>query len=417
MNVTLEPISIGGQVGAIPSKSHAHRLLICAALADKPTKIFCPQTNNDIDATVRCLSSLGAKIDYDGQWFSVTPIDRLCECSDVAMLYPGESGSTLRFMVPVVLALGRKAEFHMEGRLPTRPMSPLREVLIEHGAVFSETGSNPLMVSGMLTGGDFAFEGGISSQFTTGLLLALPLLTEKSTVTLTGKVESRPYIDLTLASMKSFGVCATEGGNTFEIKPSAYVSPTELTVEGDWSNGAFMLCCGALSEVGVTVIGLDPDSTQGDKAVLDILGKFGADCSVEEDCITVKKNTLRGIEIDASDIPDLVPVLSCVAAVSKGTTLIKNCGRLRLKESDRLATVSEMLENLGADVRIDGDSLVINGKESLRGGTVQAYNDHRIVMSAATLSCMCENSITIEGAEAVSKSYPAFFADLKKISI
>ena len=416
MNVTLSPIRPAGRVEAIPSKSHAHRLLICAALSDKPTVLYCPQTNNDIDATARCLTALGAKIDYDGLRFAVTPIDRTVEYNDTAILYPGESGSTLRFMVPVVLALGRNAEFHMEGRLPTRPMSPLRESLVEHGAVFSDIGSNPLIVGGKLTGGDFAFDGGISSQFTTGLLLALPLLNEASTISLLGKVESRPYIDLTLASMASFGVIPTDEGNRFTVTPSQYISAGEMTVEGDWSNAAFMLCAGALSDDGVTVSGLNTSSTQGDKEVFNILRRFGAECSVSGGEITVKKNTLHGIEIDASDIPDLVPVLSCVAAVACGTTIIKNCGRLRLKESDRLATVNEMLENLGADIRIEGDSLVINGKEKLRGGTVQAHNDHRIVMSAAVASCACENSVTIEGAEAVNKSYPAFFADLEKIS-
>ena len=414
MNVTLEPKTFGGAVDAIPSKSHAHRLLICAALADKPTELYCPQTNNDIDATARCLVSLGAKIDYDGERFSVTPIDRTRMPGDVVKLYPGESGSTLRFLVPVVLALGVNAEFHMEGRLSSRPMSPLREALIEHCAVLSEAGANPLSVSGKLTGGEFAFDGGISSQFTTGLLLALPLLNEKSTVTLTGKVESGPYIDLTLASMKSFGVIPTDEGNRFTVEPKEYITPGALNVEGDWSNGAFMLSAGAFSEAGVTVKGLDISSTQGDREVLSILQRFGADCVVDGDCITVKKNELRGVEIDAADIPDLVPVLSCVASVAEGKTVIKNCGRLRLKESDRLATVSEMLNNLGADVKIDGDSLIITGKEKLFGGVVNSHNDHRIAMSAATISCMCENSVTIVEAESVNKSYPAFLEDLQK---
>jgi len=418
MNVTLNRPVPSGYIDAIPSKSHAHRLLICAALADRPTRIRCPQTNNDIDATARCLTALGAKIDYDGEWFDVTPIDRSAknEEDDFAILNCGESGSTLRFMVPVVLALGRNVKFQMEGRLPTRPMSPLREVLIEHGAVLSDAGSNPLSVSGKLRGGDFTFDGGISSQFTTGLLLALPLLNESASVTLTGKVESRPYIDLTLASMKSFRVTPVDDGNRFTVGPSNYLSPRSVTVEGDWSNAAFMLCCGALSHDGVTVGGLNINSTQGDREVLNILKHFGADCAVTENGIAVKKNTLSGIEIDAADIPDLVPVLSTIASVAHGTTVIKNCQRLRLKESDRLATVSEMLGNLGADIKIDGDSLIIDGKEMLQGGTAQSYNDHRIVMSAAVASCVCINSVTIVDAEAVNKSYPAFFGDLEKIS-
>lgn len=419
MNVTLKSPKFSGRIPVIPSKSHAHRLLICASLGDKPARICCPGTNNDIDATVRCLTALGAKITYDGQWFDVTPIDRSVEHSgnDFAILDCGESGSTLRFMVPVVLALGRSAKFEMSGRLPTRPMSPLREALEEHGARFSEAGSNPLVVQGSISGGRFSFDGGVSSQFTTGLLLALPLLDEESAVELSGKVESRPYIDLTLASMGEFGVVVADEENSFRVQPSAYVSPDEIVVEGDWSNGAFMLCAGALSDAGVTVSGLNLKSTQGDRQVLSILCEFGADVTVSDDEITVKKNTLHGIAIDAADIPDLVPILSVVAAVAEGKTVISGCARLRLKESDRLRTVHAMLEATGADVEIVGDSLEITGKSELSGGAVDSHNDHRIAMSAAVLSTACKGEVTIAGAEATRKSYPTFFEDLGKITI
>lgn len=415
MNVTLSSPNLSGRIAAIPSKSHAHRLLICSALADKPTRIFCPGTNNDIDATVRCLNALGAKITYDGCWFDVTPIDRTPN-EEVVTLDCGESGSTLRFMVPVVLALGKSAEFVMSGRLPARPMSPLREELLEHGACFSPVGSNPLTVTGMISGGRFAFDGGVSSQFTTGLLLALPLLDCESVVELSGKVESRPYIDLTLASMKEFGVPVENGGHTFRVQPAIYVSPREVKVEGDWSNGAFMLCAGALSDKGVTVSGLNPESTQGDKQVLSILREFGADVTLNGDEITVKKNQLRGIFIDAADIPDLVPILSVVASVADGKTVISGCARLRLKESDRLLTVRDMLAAVGAEVEIVGDSLEITGKHCLRGGVVDSHNDHRIAMSAAILASACKESVTITNAGTVNKSYPTFFEDLKKIT-
>ena len=416
MNVTLSFPRFAGRINAIPSKSHAHRLLICSALADKPTRLYCPATNADIDATARCLVSLGAKISYDGQWFDVTPIDKSKKHDVIATLDCGESGSTLRFMVPVVLALGRDAEFVMSGRLPERPMSPLREVLVEHGADFSAVGSNPLRVKGKLGGGTFAFDGGISSQFTTGLLLALPLLEMESTVELSGKVESRPYIDLTLASMREFGVMVDDSENSFCVKPSSYSSPDEIKVEGDWSNGAFMLCAGALSNEGITVSGLDSASTQGDRRVISILKEFGADITVSGDEITVKKNILRGITIDAADIPDLVPILSVVASVAEGETVINNCARLRLKESDRLETVRHMLSAVGGEVGIVGDSLEIIGKPSLAGGVVDSHNDHRIAMSAAILASVCREDVTITDAMAVSKSYPAFFEDLKKIT-
>ncbi|MBE6617200.1 MAG: 3-phosphoshikimate 1-carboxyvinyltransferase [Ruminococcaceae bacterium] len=415
MNVTLSAPKLSGRIAAIPSKSHAHRLLICAALADKPTRICCPGTNNDIDATARCLNALGVKITYDGCWFDVTPIDRTPN-EEIATLDCGESGSTLRFMVPVVLALGKSAEFVMSGRLPTRPMSPLREVLLEHGACFSPVGSNPLVVTGELSGDRFALDGGVSSQFTTGLLLALPLLDCESVVELSGKVESRPYIDLTLASMKEFGVPVENGGHTFRVQPATYSSPAEIKVEGDWSNGAFMLCAGALSDDGVTVTGLNPESTQGDKQVLSILREFGAEVVVCDNEITVKKNQLRGITIDAADIPDLVPILSVVASLAEGKTVITGCARLRLKESDRLLTVRDMLAATGAEVEILGDSLEIIGKPRLRGGVVDSHNDHRIAMSAAVLASACTEPVTIMDAGAVSKSYPTFFEDLQKIT-
>lgn len=416
MNVTLKSPGFSGVIDAIPSKSHAHRLLICAALADKPTRLFCPATNADIDATVRCLSALGAEIRYDGCWFDVTPIDRTKKYDTPAVLNCGESGSTLRFLVPVALALGREVLFQMSGRLPSRPMSPLREVLIDHGAVFSDVGSNPLRVSGALHGGDFAFDGGVSSQFTTGLLLALPLLKENSAVTLFGKVESRPYIDLTLASMKEFEVGACDCGNRFEVSPGVYTSPAEIKIQGDWSNAAFMLSAGALSDDGVTVIGLDTSSAQGDKEILNIVRGFGADVTVSAESVRVKKGALRGITVDAADIPDLVPIISVVASVADGETVIENCARLRLKESDRLYTVCEMINSVGGEAEIHGDSLRIAGKTSLRGGEVNSYNDHRIAMSASVLASVCTEDVTVLGADAVNKSYPGFFRDLEKIT-
>lgn len=416
MNVTLNCPRFGGEIKTIPSKSHAHRLLICAALSDKPTRLYCPATNADIDATARCLVSLGANIGYDGECFSVTPIDRTKKHDTLATLDCGESGSTLRFLVPVVLALGRNVEFQMSGRLPLRPMSPLREVLIDHGAVFSEVGSNPLAVSGKLRGGDFILDGGVSSQFTTGLLLALPLLKEKSTVTLLGKVESRPYIDLTVSSMKEFGVEICDLGGRFEIVPDTYISCGDAKIEGDWSNAAFMLCAGALSDDGVTVSGLDTSSPQGDKEIISLLRRFGAEVNINGKDITIKKDKLYGIRVDAADIPDLVPIISVVAATAEGETLIENCARLRLKESDRLETVCEMIRSVGGDAEIFGDSLRIIGKSSLHGGTVDSHNDHRIAMSAAVLATACSGKVIITGAEAVNKSYPGFFNDLEKIT-
>lgn len=411
MNVTLNNLSPSGTITAIPSKSHAHRLLICAAFcsAGTETVIECGRSNDDIDATARCLNALGADIRYNNGYFYVKPIKSPV---DNALLDVGESGSTLRFLVPVVSALGVTAHFQMKGRLPNRPLSPLREEMIAHGVTFSEIGSNPLTMCGKLRGGDFSFDGGISSQFTTGLLLAMPLIGEPAKVTLSGKIESRPYIDLTISTMRSFGIEADAGTNSFSAK-GHFTSPGMISAEGDWSNAAFMLALGALSKNGVTVQKLDMNSTQGDRTIIQILEKFGAKPIYNDKDITFKHTEMNGVsEIDASDIPDLVPILSVVSSSAIGTTVIKNCARLRLKESDRIASVCAMINSLGGNAKSVGDDIVICGNGKLKGGTVDSCNDHRIAMSASVAAVICENQVTIVDAEAVRKSYPSFYDDL-----
>lgn len=408
MKKTLCTPKPAGVIEVIPSKSHAHRLLICAALADVPTVIRCTKSNDDIDATSRCLVSLGAKIEYDGESFHVDPIKKAIYGAELDC---GESGSTFRFLLPVVSALGVNAKFLLKGRLPERPLSPLYEELVRHGETLAPMGSNPFEISGRISGGVYSFAGDVSSQFTTGLLLALPMTGEKSEIRLSGKIESRPYIDMTIDALDCFGISVNEENGVFSISDGQFRSPGHCSAEGDWSNAAFMLACGALSKEGVTVSGLNPKSTQGDRAVVDILSRFGAECHADGDKVSVRHAPLHGIDIDAADIPDLVPVLSVVASAAPGETVIRNCARLRLKESDRLLTVSTFLSDLGADIKIVGDSLVIHGKEKLCGGTVSSYGDHRIAMSASVASILCENEVTIEKSEAVSKSYPAFFED------
>ncbi len=411
MNTVYHTPKLHGYLDAIPSKSHAHRLFIAAAFADRETVIRCRAVNKDICATIDCLNALGAEIsEIEPGVYRVVPVK-----GDIsgkpAVLDVGESGSTLRFMLPVALAAGADATFVCHGRLPERPLSPLYEQLLEHGAVLSEKGTNPFLASGKISGGEYVLDGGVSSQFVTGLLLALPLTGEKASVTLTGKVESRPYIDITLKTLRGFGVDVVENGTTFTLDAQKYTSPGEIEVEGDWSNAAFFLVAGAFSEEGITVGKVDETSPQGDRAIVRILRDFGADVTADGDCVTVKKAKLRAPEtpVDAADIPDLIPIVSVLAAVSEGTTVIENCGRLRLKESDRLLTIREMLTNLGADVEIVGDSLVLNGKERLFGGTVSSHNDHRIAMAAAIAATVSKGEVVIEQSEAVAKSYPMFF--------
>ena len=387
MTKTIPRSHLSGSIPAIASKSAAHRLYICAALADTPTVITCDGTSKDIEATKACLAAM-----KQGQ----------------TTLPCGESGSTLRFLLPVAAALGLEVEFQMEGRLPQRPLAPLDEQLQAHGVTLTRPQPDVLHVSGRLTHGDFILPGNVSSQYISGLLFALPLLEGESTLTVTGTVESAPYIAMTMDALRQFGIRPQVHHNVYTIAPAPYVSPGTAAVEGDWSNGAFWLSAGALSGP-VTVTGLNPDSLQGDKAIVEYLARFGAKTEQTGSTVTVFPGALTAIDIDAASIPDLVPVLSVVAAAAKGTTRIFNAGRLRLKESDRIQTVISLLRSLGADAEETADGLLIHGGRSLSGGTVDSANDHRIAMAAAVAGTLCP--VTVTGAEAVQKSYPRFWED------
>jgi len=407
-----------GVIPAIASKSHAHRLLICAALADRPVRIRCTTTNADIDATAECLRSLGAVIERVGEIFTVTPIAAF-GLKKGQTLDCGESGSTMRFLLPVVLALEADASLLGKGRLPSRPLSPLYEELMAHGALIDPVGTNPLGCRMGISAGDYTIDGGVSSQFISGLMFALPLLDEKSRIVVTGRLESRPYVELTMQCLRLFGVEIGETEpNVFEIGKGCYHAPDSgaICTEGDWSNAAFWLTAGAFSEEGITVTTLNPDSIQGDKKITEILRDFGADVKVDGTSFTVKRTRpLHGITVDAADIPDLVPVLSVAAAGAVGDTTITGCGRLRLKESDRIASVCDMIRALGGEIEASDDTIVVHGTGRLRGGEVDSVNDHRIAMSATVAAGICESSVTIKDAEAVAKSYPGFYGDLAEL--
>ncbi|MGN0569002.1 MAG: 3-phosphoshikimate 1-carboxyvinyltransferase [Candidatus Fimenecus sp.] len=413
MEMRCTPRILSGKIRAISSKSHAHRLLICGALADKPTQIHCNCFSKDIEATVQCLKAMGADIKAENEVITVTP----AAFNEKASLDCGESGSTLRFLLPVVSALGIDATISGHGRLPERPLSPLKEEMEKKGVCFHTGSDFPLHISGRLTAGEYVLAGNVSSQFISGLLFSLPLLEGDSTIRLLPPVESRSYINITLSALSQFGIEITEQENVYKIKGGQkYISPSEISVDGDWSNSSFFLCAGALSKDGVTVTGLDVNSPQGDKKILDVLKRMGADVNVSDNEITVKKNKLIGTMVDASDIPDAVPVISVTAAMcDKGVTHIINAGRLRLKESDRIASVSAMLTKAGAAVSETDDGLVIWGENELIGGRIEGCNDHRIVMAAAVLSSLCQLPVDITEAEAVNKSYPDFFKDFNSL--
>ncbi len=418
MQVTLHTPTPRGTLSAFPSKSEAHRYLICAALADAPTQIVCAQTNDDINATVSCLCALGAKITRTECGFWVTPIDHAPGMADLDC---SESGSTLRFLLPVICALGTHARLTLHGRLPRRPLSPLHELLCEHGATLSPEGSNPIEISGKLQGANFAIAANVSSQYVSGLLFALPLLDldTPATVRLIGQVESRPYLDMTIAALATFGIAVQEHDGVLTVPAhSRYIAPSAPVVGGDWSGAAPWLCMGAIGKHALSVRGLDPASTQGDRAILTVLSRMGADVQVDAatQTVTVFPSCLHAIELDASQIPDLVPVIAATAALANGTTRITGAGRLRIKESDRLAAITAVLSALGADVRETDDGLIIIGKPALNGGTVQSFGDHRIAMTAAVASLGCQAPVTIEDAQAVAKSYPTFWEQLDLLS-
>ncbi len=415
MNITVVKPPYGGTISAIASKSHAHRALIAAALADAETVIACGEINEDIQATVRCLQALGAKIRYDGAAFAVSPIPMPVK-KDKCALDCGESGSTLRFMLPVACTLGARASFIMRARLPRRPLSPLYEELAAHGCALSPQGTSPLDVTGQLTGGAYTIAGNVSSQYITGLLLALPLLKEDSRIDVTGRLESRPYVDITLKTLSDFGIEITQHGDSFLIPGGQrYGSPGKLTVEGDWSNAACWLALGAIGPQPVTVNGLDPESPQGDKAFMEFLARFGAKIETGATGITASGGNLRGINADVRLCPDLTPMIAAVALKADGRTRIQNAGRLRLKECDRLRAITDTLRAFGARITETPDGLTIDGGTPLHGGRVSSEDDHRIVMMAAVASALCKGPASIERADAVNKSYPRFFDDFQTL--
>lgn len=437
MEKILSSPRLNGTVRAPSSKSEAHRALIVSALAalygagTHTRRVHCTDLNQDIEATVNCLSALGAHIVREGTDFLVTPITKIPQHAELDC---GESGSTLRFLLPVCCALGAvrgapegfTATLIGHGRLPQRPLSPLYEELVAHGAILSPMGANPLVVRGKLSSGRYCLAGNVSSQFISGLLFALPLLERDSEIEIYSLVESVSYIRMTYEIltrvvreiMSAFPVYFKIIGRNHRSM-SAFPEE-EITVGGDWSSAAFFLTAGILGGVdsAVTLTGLDAKSFQGDRAIVDTLRRMGGDIRVTESGETVASpSRLHGMEIDASQIPDLVPILAVAASVAEGETRIVGASRLRLKESDRLKTVTDMLTALGGDITETADGLIIRGVPCLKGGIVDAAGDHRIAMSGAVASLVCDGPVTIMGAECVAKSYPTFWEEFERISV
>ena len=399
-----------GEVTPPPSKSQAHRLLICAALAVEPCSIVCNSVNDDIMATMRCLNALGADITYTSGVFDVKPISIV----KGGTLDCGESGSTLRFLMSVAAVLGADVTFTGAGKLPQRPMGALTDVLAAHGMGFVRHSADelPVTCNGTLRGGEFSLPGNISSQYLTGLLFALPLASEDSVIEVTGGLTSASYIDMTIDALRIAGISVERQGNIFRIKGGQqYRMPVRMVVEGDWSSAAFWVVAGVIGKHPLTIGGMKNDSLQGDSAIIDHLRGMGAFISIEDDKVIAMPSHLFGTELDCMDTPDLVPILSVAAAVAQGTTVFTNVGRLRFKESDRLAAMKSVLSAFGIDSTVGEETFTVYGGEPVAKATVDSFGDHRIAMSAAVLSSVAGGVTVIEGSGCVAKSYPSFFED------
>ena len=413
MKKCIAPGSRTGVITITSSKSQAHRRIICAALSSSSSTIKLNGLSADISATISCLNSLGSKIEIEPNCINVTPISKR---EGEKQLYCGESGSTLRFLIPIIGALGLEATFFMEGKLPSRPIESLTSLLEKRGMSFNKE-DRSLTCRGKLSSGNYKITGSVSSQYISGLLFALPLLDGDSYIEIEGELQSAAYIKMTEEELARSGIKFQKTASGYFVPGNQKYNCPGGVIEGDWSNAAFYLCMGAKSNNGVSVLGLKNDSAQGDKAIIDILRRFGANVIESPSAVTVKKGQLSGIIVDASGIPDLVPTICALAASANGKTIITNASRLRFKESDRLASTLSLLLSIGADAYETKDGLVINGKSSLNGGTVNAHNDHRIAMAAAVAASSAIYDIIVEGAECVSKSYPDFWNDLDSTEV
>lgn len=414
MEVTIYPGRLAGEVCIPASKSMSHRAVICAGLSKGISIINNVGMSQDIEATCGAMRSLGVTIEKEAASLRIkgsTALELINSKIDCR-----ESGSTLRFMIPIAASTGEQVAFYGEGKLVERSLVPYFDIFEKQGIKYeTDSGKLPLCIKGALSPGSFQLEGNISSQFISGLMFALPLLEGDSQITVTTELESKPYIDLTMKALKAFSVYIENNEyRNFIIKGKQKYRATDYTVEGDFSQAAFWLAAGALGSE-VTCKGLDMESAQGDKSVIDVIGEMGGRIVAEGDTVRSLTADTRGTIVDASQCPDLVPILAVLGALSEGRTEIVNAGRLRLKESDRLKAISSELGKLGANIMEKQDGLIIEGRKSLRGGRVDSWNDHRIAMALAIAATRCKEPVVISNASSVNKSYPDFWEHYKAL--
>ena len=422
MKVKIKPSILSGEIVIPPSKSYSHRAIISAALAngEKKSKINNLKFSVDIETTVRIMENWGAKItkkesslEIIGNDGKIVPKKNYIQCN--------ESGSTIRFLIPVGLTSENELIFDGKGKLIDRPLDSYYKIFDDQGIKYEMSeGKLPLKVNGKLKAGNYEIDGNISSQFITGLLYALPLLDGDSTIVINKNLESKGYVDLTLEILKLSGIKIKNNDyKSFEIKGNQEYKYFDYTVEGDYSQVAFWIVAGIISankDNEIKCLHLNKYSLQGDKAIIEIVQKMGAKLEIFDDYVIVKPSKTKGTIIDVSQCPDIAPILTVLGALSEGETKIINAERLRIKESDRIISIKTELNKLGAEVEEVGDSLVIQGVDTFEGGVeVSAWNDHRIVMSLAIASIRCKNEIVIDEAESVKKSYPHFWDDFEKM--
>lgn len=425
MDIKLDKTILKGELESISSKSYAHRMILAASLAENPSKIACKCLSIDICTTIDCANKLGADIAVSGDTLDIKPINKHVEHRHVE-LNCNESGSVLRFILPIVSALGCNATIDGKGRLPMRPLGEIIEVMRTHGVSFTAD-RLPLMVSGQLTSGKYEINASVSSQYITALLMALPLLNGDSEIVLLGDLKSKGYVDITIEVLRIYGIVVKATPNGYHIKGNQkYIAPPNIAVEGDWSNAAFPLIGGLLCG-DVTVKNLNQESSQGDKEIINILTKMNADIRAKKSSnhafstdFRAVKSDLVAINVDISDIPDAAPILSVACAAASGSSNLIGVERLRAKECDRLEAIIEMLNTVGVKTDYSTDKLTIHGNISrLTDGDkpiiLSSFNDHRMAMSAAIIGVLRGN-VTITGTESVNKSYPIFWDELSKLS-
>ncbi len=443
MRVTVTSRKLKGKIDAVSSKSYLHRMLLCAAMSDRETVIHLNCRSKDVDATIRCIEAMGAKVDVEEGRLTVHPVTVFSEQTGedldpvsgnrkLPLLDCGESGSTARFVLPMTAAICGGGTLIGEGRLPERPFGAICTVMEQNGCTFSSY-SLPMTVTGPMKSGVYRIPANISSQYISALMMSLPLVDGDSEIVFTTEAESEGYLDITESVMSDFGMELENTGNGYIIKGNRrYRSPGEIAAEGDWSNGAFWVAANALGSE-LTIGNLKGGSLQRDCQIIGVAEKLFLNCRQvtgersavacqETDAMCDEAGAVTGQEnrneivIDGADIPDIIPISAIMACGRIGRTRFVNCHRLRLKESDRLTSVATLICALGGKAIVDKDDLIVEGCGKLAGGEIDSFKDHRIVMSAAIAATICTGPVTITNAQDVAKSYPEFFVDYEKLN-